>query len=155
MRDILHFYAQRGVPFEPNPKVALTKIDLWELLNLVQARGGYDALSAEKLAWRRLAEGRWNLGGPNGAAYAFQLKTVFYKNLSAYWIARAHKQEPPPREILEDRTAKGAHLLTRTVENYDTPIKSASAIPKRAVEVNGDKMDVDSPDGAAGRTSRK
>lgn len=29
-----------------------------------------------------------------------------------------HGKEPPPREILEDVSAKGGNLLSRTIENY-------------------------------------
>ena len=38
--------------------------------------------------------------------------------LSAYEISKIHHKEPPPREILEDLTARGGDLLNRTLENY-------------------------------------
>ena len=56
-------------------------IDLFKLWNVVAARGGYDAISHEKLAWRRVGQ-EFNLGTNNAAAYAFALKTVYYKNLA-------------------------------------------------------------------------
>jgi chromatin structure-remodeling complex subunit RSC9 len=37
---------------------------------------------------------------------------------SAYEIARYWGETPPPREILEDMTAKGGDVRTRTLENY-------------------------------------
>ena len=46
------------------------------------------------------------------------MKTAYYKNLAAYEISTIHKKTPPPKEILEDTTAKGGGLLTRTLENY-------------------------------------
>lgn len=38
-------------------------------------------MSAEKLAWRKVGQ-EFNLGASNAAAYAFALKTVYYKNLA-------------------------------------------------------------------------
>ena len=55
-------------------------IDLFRLLRLVVSRGGYDAVSAEKLAWRSVGQA-FSVGATNAAAYAFALKTVYYKNL--------------------------------------------------------------------------
>ena len=40
---------------------------------------------------------------------------------SAYAIKRVYKKEPPPKEILEQLTAKGGDLLSRTVDNFRTP----------------------------------
>lgn len=57
-------------------------IDLHKLWNVVTARGGYDSVSQEKLAWRRVGQ-EFNLGATNAAAYAFALKTVYYKNLAS------------------------------------------------------------------------
>jgi chromatin structure-remodeling complex subunit RSC9 len=47
----------------------------------VTERGGYDVVSREKLVWRRVGQ-EFNLGTTNAAAYAFALKTVYYKNLA-------------------------------------------------------------------------
>lgn len=55
-------------------------IDLHRLYNTVTERGGYDAVTAEKLAWRTVGT-IFNLGNTNAAAYAFALKTLYYKNL--------------------------------------------------------------------------
>ncbi len=38
-------------------------------------------MTAEKLAWRRVGND-FNLGAANAAAYAFALKTLYYKNLA-------------------------------------------------------------------------
>ena len=56
-------------------------IDLYKLWNVVTSKGGYDAVSAEKLAWRKVGLD-FNLGTANAAAYAFALKTTYYKNLA-------------------------------------------------------------------------
>ena len=105
------------------------------LFLIVTSRGGYDAVSSEKLAWRKIGA-EFNLGQTNAAAYAFALKTTYYKNLAyvdnyqrdhsltrirAYAIKRIHKQEPPPKEILEQTTAKGGDLLSRTLDNFKAP----------------------------------
>jgi len=80
----------------------------------------------------------------------------------AYEISTFHKKEPPPKEILEDVTAKGGDLLNRTLENF-TPRISREAENL----VNGDddsdmeqktpgqeKMDVDEPGSTGGRVTR-
>lgn len=64
-----------------NPRVNGKSIDLYRLFYIVANRGGYDAVSAEKLAWRKVGQ-EFNLGQTNAAAYAYTLKKVFYKNLA-------------------------------------------------------------------------
>ena len=64
-----------------NVRVAGKEIDLYKLYKIVTSRGGYDAISGEKLAWRRIG-GDFHLGSQNAAAYAFALKTAYYKNLA-------------------------------------------------------------------------
>ena len=71
---------------------------------------------------------------------------------------------PPPREILEDLTAKGGDLLNRTLENY-----SRRAVPEVEKLQNGldsddsdhengtprgDKMDIDDPPSTGRRVTR-
>ena len=111
------YHEQRGTHFEAEPRVGTKNIDLLELFNVVVERGGYDKVSEEKLAWRKLGQD-FNLGTANLPALAFALKTTYYKNLAAYEITTIHGKEPPPREILEDITAKGGNLLTRTLDNF-------------------------------------
>ena len=89
----------------------------------VVAYGGYDKVSDEKLAWRRMAN-ELSLYTNNEAATAFALKEKFYKNLAAYEIKTVHGQEPPPKDILEDVTAKGSGLLKRTRENFQRGSKT-------------------------------
>ncbi|KAI9790973.1 MAG: Chromatin structure-remodeling complex protein rsc9 [Peltula sp. TS41687] len=101
---------------------------------MVVARGGYDAVSAEKLAWRKLGQD-FNLGTNNLPALAFSLKTAYYKNLAAYEIVTVHKRTPPPREILEDISARGGSLLTRTLENFRPHTNRESG------QINGDEME--------------
>ena len=60
---------------------------------------------------------------------------------SAYAIKRVHKQEPPPKEILEDITAKGGDLLSRTVDNFRPPQRFEQA-------VNGNDTDGSEDDAA-------
>lgn len=66
-----------------NARVNGKHIELFKLWNVVTSRGGYDAISAEKLAWRKVGMD-FNLGNANAAAYAFALKTTYYKNLA--WV---------------------------------------------------------------------
>ena len=64
-----------------NARVNGKHIDLYKLFEIVLAKGGYDTVSSEKLAWRKVGQD-FNLGQTNTAAYAFALKTVYYKNLA-------------------------------------------------------------------------
>ena len=89
-----------------------------KLYNLVMERGGYDKLSAERMAWRQLVKPLGFSHQHEGAA-TFQLKTLYYKQLGAYEIAKYWNETPPPKEILEDQTAKGGDLRSRTVANYN------------------------------------
>jgi chromatin structure-remodeling complex subunit RSC9 len=111
------YHQKRGTHFDPEPRVGTKHVDLLTLFNTVVSRGGYDKVSEEKLAWRKLGQD-FNLGTNNLPALAFSLKTAYYRYLAAYEISTVHGKEPPPKEILEDVTAKGGSLLTRTVENY-------------------------------------
>ena len=82
---------------------------------------------------------------------------------SAYEISTHWKREPPPKEILEDVTAKGGGLLTRTMENFARPISRETeslanghdtASPEPAKTPKEEKMDVDESGSASGRTTR-
>lgn len=109
---------------EREPKVGSRHVDLLRLYKKVLAQGGYDIVSdakGNKLAWRKLGQ-EFNLGTANLPAQAFMLKTAYYRNLAAFEISDFHKKEPPPREILEDTSARGGNLLTRTMENFNRPI---------------------------------
>ena len=76
---------------------------------------------AKPLMWRKLAE---EFIGKNQytAAQAFQIKTVYYKYLCAYEISHHFNKEPPPKEILENLTAKGGNVMERTLENFEPPV---------------------------------
>ena len=160
--DLSEFHNRRGTSIDQTPKVSSQQVDLYDLFHLVQGLGGYDVVSAKKLEWRRLAADHYKLGGGNNAAaYAFQLKGVFYRNLAAYAIARVYKQEPPPKEVLEHLTAKGGNLLTRTLESYRAELaakgKPLEEGDESAGEAQGtpraERIHVDGDNAA--RTSRK
>ncbi|MCJ1245380.1 Chromatin structure-remodeling complex protein rsc9 [Trapelia coarctata] len=160
--DLKAFHEDRGTPLRTDEKVNGRPIDLYKLYNIVREKGGYDIVSSEKLAWRKVGQ-EFNLGQTNTAAYAFALKTVFYKNLAAYAIKRLHNQEPPPKEILEDISAKGGDLLSRTMENFKPPQSREHVANGNDSELSGDeehrtpkeeKMDVDDPGSGGGRATR-
>lgn len=109
--------------FDPEPKVGVRHIDLLNLYRRVTEEGGYDLVSdrdAKPLMWRKLAE---EFVGKNQytAAQAFQIKNVYYKNLCAYEISTHWGKEPPPKEILEEVTAKGGNVMSRTLDNFARP----------------------------------
>ncbi|GIZ39585.1 hypothetical protein CKM354_000296400 [Cercospora kikuchii] len=123
MRKLEEYHQQRGTTLEAEPKIGVRHVDLFKLYTRVVEEGGYDLCSdtkAKPLMWRRLAE---EFIGKNQytAAQAFQIKNVYYKNLCAYEISTHWGKEPPPKEILEDVTAKGGNVMTRTLENYERP----------------------------------
>ena len=64
-----------------NARVNGKHIELYRLFAIVGDRGGYDAVSSQKLEWRKVGQ-EFALGQTNSAAYAFALKTVYYKNLA-------------------------------------------------------------------------
>ena len=132
------YHEQRGTNFDPSPRVGSKHVDLLKLFNIVVERGGYDKVSDEKLAWRKLGA-EFNLGLQNLPALAFALKTTFYKYLAAYEIKTIHGKEPPPKEILEDQTAKGSGLLTRTLDNYrPSNRRETGALGNENSEASGD-----------------
>ncbi|KAL8799943.1 MAG: hypothetical protein Q9200_007404 [Gallowayella weberi] len=165
------FNEQRGTSLDIAPRVNGRSIDLQKLYQIVVDSGGYDQVSRAKLEWRKVGQ-IFGLGATNAAAYAFALKTVYYKNLayvchpalklfadvsSAFEIKDRYNREPPPKEILEDVTARGGDLLTRTVANYRQPSAEetvASGDDEATTPNGGDKMDLDEPGSGTGRTTR-
>ncbi|EXJ93087.1 hypothetical protein A1O3_01643 [Capronia epimyces CBS 606.96] len=131
LADVAAFHKRRGTTFDREGKVSGRPISLHKLYKLVIARGGYDALSAERMAWRTLVR-EFGIGKAHEAVMTFQLKTVYYKNLAAYEISTYWGEQPPPKEILEDISAKGGYLRTRTLENY--PIPSSQTVEPAMVE---------------------
>jgi len=118
------YHEKRGTLLEREPRVAGRRINLLRLYKRVIAEGGYDKVSdikGNKLAWRRIAA-EFLPTGPSLTTQAFVIKTTYYKNLAAYEISTVHGRTPPPKEILEDVSAKGGDLLTRTTDNFLAPV---------------------------------
>ncbi|KAL8728104.1 MAG: hypothetical protein Q9166_005629 [cf. Caloplaca sp. 2 TL-2023] len=156
IKRLINFHEQRGTTLDVAPRVNNKPIDLQKLYQIVAGLGGYDEVSRAKLEWRRVGH-TFGLGTTNAAAYAFALKTVYYKNLAAFEIKDRYNKEPPPKEILEYITARGGDLLTRTVEIYRQPTVE-DAEPSGDDEVTtpngGDRMDLDEPGSGTGRSTR-
>lgn len=78
----------------------------------------------------------------------------------AYEIKFMHGQEPPPVSILENLTAKGGDTRTRTVENFQAPLRTGYANGGSDSEPDGsrtpkeEKMDTDDPGSGGGRQTR-
>ncbi|KAF4548093.1 ARid/BRIGHT DNA-binding domain-containing protein 2 [Elsinoe fawcettii] len=159
IKKLEDYHEKRGTIFEAEPKVGSRHLNLLNLYNRIMSEGGYDLVSDTKqrpLMWRKIAE-EFIGKGPHIAAQAFQVKSVYYKQLAAYEISEHWKEDPPPREILEDLTAKGGNIRGRTLENFERR-------PNRETEklANGDDSDSGdeskSPNGeentTTGRSSR-
>lgn len=117
---------------------------------------------AKPLMWRKFAE---EFIGKNQytAAQAFQVKLVYYKNLVAYEITNHWHKEPPPKEILEEVTAKGGNVMGRTLENFSKPptrdeklaeAEASDASPGQTTPKEEKPDIMDDPGSAAGRSSR-
>lgn len=117
MTRLKAYHAQRGTTLDPEPKVSNINLDLLKTFKLIVSNGGYDKVTEEKLLWRKMRE-QLAIPTTNAPSTAYQLKEKYYKNLAAFEISTVHGKEPPPKDILEDVTAKGGALLTRTRENY-------------------------------------
>lgn len=56
IQKLVAFHEARGTKLETEPRITTKSIDLLALYNTVTARGGYDKVSDEKLAWRKVGE---------------------------------------------------------------------------------------------------
>ena len=70
-----------------------------------------------------------------------------------------HGKDPPPIEILENLTAKGGNILTRTVDNFQPPqrsnLQNGDDSDSDGVKTpKEDKMDVDEPGSGTARSTR-
>ncbi|KAL9007731.1 MAG: hypothetical protein Q9173_007063 [Seirophora scorigena] len=155
MQKLAAFHEERGTTLEPSPRVHSKSIDLQKLYKIVLEQGGYDEVTRSRGSWRQIGL-EFNLGINTAGAYAFTLKTVYYKNLAAFEIKDRHNKTPPPKEILEDLTARGGDLLTRTLETFrQAPAEDAEASGEEEVTTpNGNKMDIDEPGSGTGRSTR-
>lgn len=85
---------------------------------------------------------------------------------SAFEISEHHKKDPPPKEILEDVSAKGGDLLKRTLENFQRPTTRDESLVNGTEPHDGsdqdtqgtpkeEKMDADDPESVScGRATR-
>lgn len=140
-------------------------MDLYKLYKRVTEEGGYDVVSdtkGNKLMWRKLGQD-FHLGSSAAPTLAFTLKSAYYKNLAAFEIKHFHNKEPPPKEILEDVTAKGGDLLNRTVDNFVRPptkeerLAESAAVDPTNMDQHTPQKDVaeqDDPGNTSGRATR-
>lgn len=147
------FHEERGTRFEAEPKIGQRRVDLLAMFKRVMQDGGYDKVSDKKLMplqWKKVGEDLGLGKATHVTALAFQMKTVYYRHLAAYEIKTVHGKEPPPKEILEEVSARGGDLLNRTVENY--PLARPVEEEDGDGTPNADKMEVDDP--GSGRAMR-
>ncbi|KAM0723438.1 hypothetical protein Q7P37_000424 [Cladosporium fusiforme] len=166
MKNLQEFHEKRGTRLETEPKVGIRHVDLFKLYPRVVSEGGYDLCSdtkAKPLMWRKFAE---EFIGKNQytAAQAFQVKLIYYKNLVAYEITNHWQKEPPPKEILEEVTAKGGNVMGRTLENFSKPptreeklaeaADASDTSPGQSTPKEEKAELAEDPGSAAGRSSR-
>lgn len=100
---------------------------------------------------------------PSCNTFHFASPSILLTCRSAYEISTHWKKEPPPIEILERTTAKGANVMGRTLENYQ-PRGSrdeealanghSSDAEEQDKTPKAEKMDIDEPESATGRSTR-
>lgn len=134
--ELRDFHGTRTTKFDPEPKINNTHVDLYKLFNCIVKHGGYDVVSDKKLSWREILV-ELGIHSHNPAAASFTLKTLYYKNLAAYEIRTVHNKTPPPPQILEDLSARGGGILTRTLETY-TPKNRRSSTAQNSPQPSGD-----------------
>ncbi|KAI9666056.1 MAG: Chromatin structure-remodeling complex protein rsc9 [Bathelium mastoideum] len=157
------YHEKRGTLLDREPKIGSRHLDLYRLYQRVIEEGGYDVVSdtkGNKLAWRKIAQ-EFFPGLPNLATLVFTVKTAYYKNLAAFEIADHWKEDPPPKEILEEVTAKGGDLRNRTFENYSRPLRhemdangqDGEQSEEEKTPKQEEKMEAEEP-GSTGRATR-
>ncbi|KAI4722578.1 hypothetical protein E4T48_01148 [Aureobasidium sp. EXF-10727] len=137
LKELAVYHEKRGTTMENEPKVETQHIDLLKLYKRVIAEGGYDLVSDTKkkpLMWRKIAD-ELMPGIKNLAGAAFLVKRAYYYNLVAYEISTHWGKEPPPKEVIEEVTAKGGDVMSRTLENYPN-----SATKEKSI-ANGNSSD--------------
>lgn len=153
MNKLDKFHEERGTRFDREPKVTQVSVDLLKLYKYVTDKGGYDALAVEKNVWLKVAN---DLGIGQKTGVAFNLKTAYYKNLVAFEIRNFHNKTPPPKSILEDLTAAGGDVLSRTIDNFH-PKKnndSSPGSPEASQDVGTPNRDTKVEDGGTPSSSR-
>ncbi|KAI9702778.1 MAG: Chromatin structure-remodeling complex protein rsc9 [Candelina mexicana] len=163
MEKLAAYHEARGTRLEREPRISNKSVDLLRLYQTVTEQGGYDVVTKTELGWRKIGQG-FHFGMSNLPALAFSMKSAYYKNLAAYEISTFHHKEPPPKEILEDVTARGGDLLNRTIENYKGRGRETGAQlngqdsegtgDERQQTPKEDRMDVDEPGSTGGRVTR-
>jgi chromatin structure-remodeling complex subunit RSC9 len=124
------FHKDRGTSFEAEPRLAVdgghARVDLLKLYTISLENGGFDEISGRKTMWQNLARELALVNTGNMGQLGFQLKHIYLKYLGAYWIKDQYGKEPPPKEILElhSAAAKFGPILTRTMETFETHLKS-------------------------------
>ncbi|KAH8154160.1 uncharacterized protein LAJ45_01928 [Morchella importuna] len=129
IKKLSEYHEKRGTTLTIEPELGRKLLDLRKLYEKVTALGGYDKVTEEKGAWRDLAL-QYKLAANNTNA-GYLLKTIYYKNLAAYEISNFFGKEPPPKEWLEERSAAGGSIMTRTAEDFQAPSpKSESKVER-------------------------
>lgn len=113
--DLKAYHKDRGTTLQNNGEPALgpRRLDLLKLYRKILAKGGYDAVSDQGMAWRRIAD-EYNIPPMSNAGMpGYLLKTIYYKCLAAYEIEKHWGKKAPPPELLEQMTARGGAIMKR------------------------------------------
>ncbi|ODV88593.1 hypothetical protein CANCADRAFT_45105 [Tortispora caseinolytica NRRL Y-17796] len=162
IRALEEYHNQRHTYFTPEPELNKIKINLLNLYKKVMQEGGYDVISETKGGWRDFVTAN-NLQGTNANTSGYLLKTIYYKNLAAYEIKFHWNKDPPSKELLEDRTAAGGAIMTRTEAELRAKIEpeprmaiasSPPGISTRSLRQQPVQRKFFQPDTAPGRSTR-
>ena len=117
--QLAEFQAQRGIMINGHlPRTGSMHVNLQALYMAVTAAGGFDQVSQDELGWKKVAT-RLGFTDDDDSDWTnplkIRLKTCYYRLLAAWEIKDMHGKEPPPKQILEDSSMKGADRLARAM----------------------------------------
>ncbi|BFZ56623.1 Chromatin structure-remodeling complex protein rsc9 [Savitreella phatthalungensis] len=139
IQSLREYHIKRGTTLQNNGEPALgpRRLDLLKLYRKVLARGGYDAVSEQSMAWRKIAEDYNCPPMSNAGMPGYLLKTIYYKNLCAYEIEHHWGKKPPPPELLEQMTARGGAIMKRP--EMKDPQVQATMLAQRREQIRAQK----------------
>lgn len=148
INQLAAFQAHRGMKINGHvPRIGSKHMDLQALYRAVTAAGGFDQVSQDKLGWQKVAT-RLGLTDDDDSDWAnsleIRLKTCYYRLLAAWEIKDMHGKEPPPKQMLEDSSMKGADRLARVMMGGNPHPNGVVAMMPRDVDVM-ETLDLDIP----------
>ncbi|CAB3382221.1 Hypothetical predicted protein [Cloeon dipterum] len=132
--DLFSFMHQRGTPINRLPIMAKQVLDLYELFNLVVARGGLVDVINKKL-WQEIIKGL-NLPSSITSA-AFTLRTQYMKYLFPYECAKRNLATKEELDLAIDGNRREGRRTSYGSQYDMPPVRMVSAAAGRRISMNG------------------